>query len=125
MKGRVDTYEAIVKGKNIPTPGVPESFKVLVKELQALALDIRVLDRDGMEIELSTLTDDNVSEGGTYTQSEDLGPSVFDDAEAADSYTVSDEDTFTDEGYVKETSDDDEDDYYDDEFEDSDYIDED
>ncbi|MBO4869776.1 MAG: DNA-directed RNA polymerase subunit beta [Clostridia bacterium] len=112
VKGRVDTYEAIVKGKNIPTPGVPESFKVLVKELQALALDIKVLDRDGMEIELSTLTDDNVPEGN-YTSSEDLGPSVFDDSEAADSYTVSDEDTFTDEGYEKEVSDDD--DLYDDE----------
>ena len=108
VKGRVDTYEAIVKGKNIPTPGVPESFKVLVKELQALALDIKVLDKDGMEIELSTLTDDNVPESsGGYTSSEDLGPNVFEEEEAADAYTVSDEDTFTDEGYVKEVSDDD------------------
>ena len=112
VKGRVDTYEAIVKGKNIPTPGVPESFKVLVKELQALALDIKVLDKDGMEIELSTLTDDSVPEGERYTQSEDLGPNVFDDSEAADAYTVSDEDTFTDEGYEKEVSDDDDDDFY-------------
>ncbi|MBR5767110.1 MAG: DNA-directed RNA polymerase subunit beta, partial [Clostridia bacterium] len=115
VKGRVDTYEAIVKGKNIPTPGVPESFKVLVKELQALALDIKVLDKDGMEIELSTLTDDTVPETG-YTSSEDLGPSVFDDDEASDSYTVSDEDTFTDEGYVKEVSDDDDDFYGDSDF---------
>ena len=53
--GRVKTYEAIVKGQNIPTPGVPESFKVLVKELQALALDVRVLDESGEEIELSKL----------------------------------------------------------------------
>ncbi len=53
--GRVKTYEAIVKGQNIPTPGVPESFKVLVKELQALALDVRVLDENGEEIELSKL----------------------------------------------------------------------
>ncbi len=118
VKGRVDTYEAIVKGKNIPTPGVPESFKVLVKELQALALDIKVLDRNGDEIELSTLTDDNVSEGSGYTQSEDLGPNVFNDSEAADSYTVSDEDTFTDEGYVKEVSDDDDDFYEDSEYDD-------
>ena len=128
VKGRVDTYEAIVKGKNIPTPGVPESFKVLVKELQALALDIKVLDRNGMEIELSTLTDDSTPES-TYTSSDDLGPSVFDDREAADSYTVSDKDTFTDEGYVKETSDDDfEDDLYGDgeeSYDESDYIDED
>ncbi len=50
--GRVRTYESIVKGHNIPKPGVPESFKVLVKELQSLCLDIRVLDRDGSEIEL-------------------------------------------------------------------------
>ncbi len=53
--GRVKTYEAIVKGQNIPTPGVPESFKVLVKELQALALDVRVLDENGDEIELAKL----------------------------------------------------------------------
>ena len=53
--GRTKAFEAIVKGQNIPTPGVPESFKVLVKELQALALDISVLDKDGNEIELSTL----------------------------------------------------------------------
>ena len=46
------TYEAIVKGHNVPTPGVPESFKVLVKELQSLCLDIQVLDTDGNEIEL-------------------------------------------------------------------------
>ena len=52
VTGRVKTYEAIVKGSNIPTPGVPESFKVLVKELQALCLDIRVLDEHGNEIEL-------------------------------------------------------------------------
>ena len=52
VTGRVKTYEAIVKGTNIPKPGVPESFKVLVKELQALCLDIRVLDEEGNEIEL-------------------------------------------------------------------------
>jgi DNA-directed RNA polymerase subunit beta len=125
VKGRVDTYEAIVKGKNIPTPGVPESFKVLVKELQALALDIKVLDRNGMEIELSTLTDDNVPE--STISSSDLGPNVYNESDTANAYTVSDEDTFTDEGYVKETSDDD-DDMYGDEYEDDDsddYIDED
>ena len=52
VTGRVKTYEAIVKGANIPKPGVPESFKVLVKELQALCLDVRVLDNEGNEIEL-------------------------------------------------------------------------
>ena len=50
--GRVKTYESIVKGENIPEPGVPESFKVLVKELQSIGLDIRVLDEDGEDISL-------------------------------------------------------------------------
>lgn len=55
--GRVKTYEAIVKGENIPEPGVPESFKVLLKELQALALDVRVLN-DGKEVEIKEFSDD-------------------------------------------------------------------
>ena len=50
--GRVKTYEAIVKGESIPKPGVPESFRVLVKELQALGLDMKVLDSHKKEIEL-------------------------------------------------------------------------
>ena len=61
--GRVKTYEAIVKGENVPEPGVPESFKVLIKELQSLALDIKVLDGDGNEVILrETLDDDEVEE---------------------------------------------------------------
>ena len=56
--GRVKAYEAIVKGQNIPTPGVPESFKVLVRELQSLALDIQILDNDGNEIRLKDYSDD-------------------------------------------------------------------
>ena len=59
VTGRVKTYEAIVKGANIPKPGVPESFKVLVKELQALCLDIRVLDEHGNEIELKDEDDED------------------------------------------------------------------
>ncbi|NLV86011.1 MAG: DNA-directed RNA polymerase subunit beta, partial [Clostridiales bacterium] len=59
VTGRVRTYESIVKGHNIPQPGVPESFKVLVKELQSLCLDIRVLDKDGGEIELKDDDDDD------------------------------------------------------------------
>jgi DNA-directed RNA polymerase subunit beta len=58
VTGRVKTYEAIVKGLNVPKPGVPESFKVLIKELQSLCLDIRVLDADGNEIELKDDDDD-------------------------------------------------------------------
>ena len=80
VTGRVKAYEAIVKGLNIPTPGVPESFKVLVKELQSLALDIRVLDKDGNEIEMTSFTDDapeapNIPTGPDVTEA-DLGESV-------------------------------------------------
>ena len=59
VTGRVKTYEAIVKGHNVPSPGVPESFKVLVKELQSLCLDIRVLDENGNEIELRDEDDED------------------------------------------------------------------
>ena len=59
VTGRVKTYEAIVKGNNIPQPGVPESFKVLIKELQSLCLDVRVLDKDGNDIELKDDDDDD------------------------------------------------------------------
>ena len=58
INGRRKAYEAIIKGYNIPTPGVPESFKVLVKELQSLALDVRVLNDKGEEVQLSTLCND-------------------------------------------------------------------
>ena len=57
--GRVKTYEAIVKGENVPEPGVPESFKVLIKELQSLALDMKVLDKDNNEIILKESIDDD------------------------------------------------------------------
>jgi len=56
--GRVKVYEAIVKGENIPEPGIPESFKVLVKEMQSLALNVEVLASDGSEIELRESEDD-------------------------------------------------------------------
>ena len=60
--GRVKTYEAIIKGQNIPQAGVPESFKVLLRELQALGLDVRVLREDGEEVELKENVDEeNVS----------------------------------------------------------------
>ena len=58
--GRVKTYEAIVKGENIPEPGVPESFKVLVKELQSLGLDIRLYSQDDKEIEIKENIDDAI-----------------------------------------------------------------
>ena len=59
--GRVKTYEAIIKGQNIPTPGVPESFKVLLKEMQALSLDVRVLDADHNEIEIPELDPEDMA----------------------------------------------------------------
>jgi DNA-directed RNA polymerase subunit beta len=55
--GRVKTYEAIIKGDNIPEPGIPESFKVLLKELQSLGLDVRVLSEDRTEIEITETVD--------------------------------------------------------------------
>ena len=63
VTGRVKTYESIVKGHNIPQPGVPESFKVLVKELQSLCLDVRILDKNGDEIELKDDDDDDYIPG--------------------------------------------------------------
>ena len=57
--GRVETYEAIVKGENIPEPGIPESFKVLIKEMQSLGLDIKVLTADSEEIEIKDSSEDN------------------------------------------------------------------
>ncbi|NFT06396.1 MULTISPECIES: DNA-directed RNA polymerase subunit beta [Clostridium] len=60
--GRVKTYEAIVKGENIPEPGVPESFKVLIKELQALCLDVKVLNENHQEVSLKEYTDDEIAD---------------------------------------------------------------
>ncbi len=75
--GRVKTYEAIVKGENIPDPGIPESFKVLMKEMQSLALDVRVLNDRGEEVELQESYDyetsrelENVISGGSMTYAE-------------------------------------------------------
>ena len=56
--GRVKTYESIVKGVNIPEPGIPESFKVLMKELQSLCLDVKLIDEDGEEIKLKENSDE-------------------------------------------------------------------
>ncbi len=72
--GRVKTYEAIVKGENIPDPGVPESFKVLIKELQSLALDIKVLSEDKQEIEIRELEDDIYATESEFK--DELGPVI-------------------------------------------------
>jgi DNA-directed RNA polymerase subunit beta len=66
--GRVKTYEAIIKGQNIPTPGVPESFKVLLKEMQALSLDVRVLDAAKNEIEIPELDPEDMPQAEPVTR---------------------------------------------------------
>ncbi len=85
--GRVKTYEAIVKGQNIPKPGVPESFKVLIKELQSLGLDIKVLDKNNEEIDLKQNFDDDDDMG--FTPSNDMldEPTVAQEGDL-DGYTM-------------------------------------
>ena len=56
--GRVKTYEAIVKGENVPEPGIPESFKVLIKEFQSLGIDVKVLTKTGEEIDIEEVEDE-------------------------------------------------------------------
>ena len=94
--GRVKTYEAIVKGENIPEPGVPEGFKVLVKELQSLGLDIKLYTHDNKEIELKEDIDDAVSFSNieNRTLNED---NVIDENELSDGYTEEDEELEEDE----------------------------
>ena len=94
MTGRTKTFEAILKGQNIPTPGIPESFRVLVKELQALCLDIKVLDENGEEIQLSDVFEDETpvyatlddvaraqDESGDEESDEDFSDEEFDSEE--------------------------------------------
>ena len=71
VTGRVKTYESIVKGENIPEPGTPESFKVLVKELQSLALDVELLDDKGEVVELK----ENIDEQDRFSQVEKIDAS--------------------------------------------------
>ncbi|MDP4118396.1 MAG: DNA-directed RNA polymerase subunit beta, partial [Bacillota bacterium] len=97
--GRVKTYEAIVKGDNVPTPGVPESFKVLIKELQSLALDVKVLDDNGDEIELKEDIDDDVPQASREIM-ESLSQQTADQAVDLESF-------------VSEVDEDEEDDMYD------------
>ena len=106
ITGRTKTYEAIIKGQNIPTPGIPESFKVLVKELQALCLDIKVLDENGKEIELSEVYEDDTP---VYTNLEEVNASADkanaseEESEEAFDGDFSDDEIF-DEEYVYEES---------------------
>ncbi|MBQ8575970.1 MAG: DNA-directed RNA polymerase subunit beta [Clostridia bacterium] len=85
--GRVKTYEAIVKGNNVPQSGIPESFKVLVKELQSLGLDVRVYDKDQQEIDLKQNFDDDMG----FAPSDDKAFTHVNDAESAEGYELEDE----------------------------------
>ena len=100
--GRVKTYESIVKGYNIPKPGVPESFKVLIKELQSLGLDVRVLDKDNNEIDLRQNFDDEVVLPVVDNTEFDDAFSSVNDAEDADGWTVTDEDSKDDYAFAVE-----------------------
>ena len=90
--GRVKTYEAIIKGENIPEPGVPESFKVLLKELQSLGLDVKVLDEDRNEVELI-----ETSEYGNT----DINAIIGNDRDDRD-YAFEDSEAFEKHGFTKQ-----------------------
>ena len=81
--GRVKTYEAIIKGKNIPEPGIPESFKVLLKELQSLALDVKVLREDDTEVELKENIDTGDTDWNSIMSGDDYGHGKEENFEAA------------------------------------------
>lgn len=87
--GRVKTYEAIVKGKNVPQPGIPESFKVLIKELQSLGLDVKVLDANENEIDMKQSFD---NEESGYTPVDDRAFSQVNDIKAANGFSYEGED---------------------------------
>ncbi len=100
VTGRVKTYEAIVKGLNVPKPGVPESFKVLIKELQSLCLDMKVLDKEGSEIELKDDEDDGYQpvRDDYYDREDDFGYQADSDFASAGGFTFkgdSDDDDLT------------------------------
>ena len=106
--GRVKTYEAIVKGENVPEPGVPEGFKVLIKELQALGLDVRLLSPDNQELELK----ENIDDGIDYNiDDKKIGEGVIDEKELNDGYSedavLADEEQEDDEALFEELSDED------------------
>ena len=80
--GRVNTYEAIVKGQNVPKPGIPESFKVLIKELQSLGLDVKVLDINQEEIDLKqNFDDDPIVSGDSFADEETADTNSYSDAD--------------------------------------------
>ncbi len=106
LTGRRKTYEAIVKGLNIPKPGVPESFKVLIKELQALALDVRVLDEDGEEIDIKNGFDndefDFVPVADSEVEFEQVNDATYDNGFILDNEDGSEIDEDDDSDFYKE-----------------------
>lgn len=113
IAGRVKTYEAIIKGDNIPAPGIPESFKVLLKEFQSLALDVKVLRDDQTEVDLGEAFDYNdtnmksVIEGDGAKYEEDLEAQGYSGVDENDELTSLSDDEYSDDSY---------DDSYDDEY---------
>ena len=101
VTGRVRTYESIVKGHNVPSPGIPESFKVLVKELQALCLDIKVLDAQGSEIELRDEDEDDYRSINQIRDDDDYSPYT--------NHDYNEDAQFSAAGYTIKESDDDDD----------------
>ena len=107
--GRVKTYEAIVKGENVPEPGVPEGFKVLIKELQSLGLDVRLLSKDNKELELK----ENIDDGIDFNMDDKkIGDTVINEQELNDGYSeevveADDMDENEDEDLFEKFSDDD------------------
>ena len=106
MIGRVKTYEAIIKGENIPEPGIPESFKVLLKELQSLGLDVRVLRDDNTEVEIMETVDmgetdfRSLIEGDRkYRQDDDFGAQGYTEQEFQDEELVNVEDESDDDDF--------------------------
>ena len=130
--GRVKTYEAIVKGENVPEPGIPESFKVLIKELQSLALDVKVYSEEREEIAIKESVDDELEDLSVniegredevpLTDYDELGEETLDDDLDIDDFDLDEFDT--DSGLDDNLSDDlfmDDDDDFDDDLDDEDF----
>lgn len=124
VKGRVETYEAIVKGENIPEPGMPESFRVLMKELQSLCLDVSALDQDGLAIDIKESVDEEGLEEFKIESviPDDIGDTHMIEEVDVDEFDENEDDMFNDEeidnGMDEEMDEFIEDDYddYDEEF---------
>jgi DNA-directed RNA polymerase subunit beta len=118
--GRVKTYESIIKGQNVPKPGIPESFKVLIKELQSLCLDVRVLDKDNLEIDLKqSFDDDNM---GLSLKDDEIFETVEVESDFAGGFEIEDPDLddYDDDGLELDSEDGEEEEAEDEMFEEDD-----